>query len=178
LQERGNNCTLRNHTAKTNPSNNKELDNNPASLPWSHHIRTGSSQNVNCANKPEFLPENEEGDSRFQVLPRFRRTTSIDIHNLGGIAATRQDPFPTVKKKLGISQAPRILLRKVLSRPEALIPLNKFSFLEDEIEFVDIIGEASEEQRHARIFRITAGERSFALKVASVHNSVRLCSFC
>jgi hypothetical protein len=149
----------------------------------------------------EFLPENEEEDSTMQVLPRFRRiitTDSIDKkltkdvpchsifrspshtrHSQGVIAITQQNrhlSFPTTKKKSGVSKAPRSLLQKVLSRPGASIPLNKFSFLEDEIEFVDIIGETTEEQHHARIFRITAGGRSFALKVASIRNSIRILS--
>jgi hypothetical protein len=149
----------------------------------------------------EFLPENEEEDSTMQVLPRFRRIITTDSinkkltkdvpchsifrspshtrHSQGVIAITQQNrhlSFPTTKKKSGVSKTPRSLLQKVLSRPGASIPLNKFSFLEDEIEFVDIIGETNEEQHHARIFRITAGGRSFALKVASIRNSIRILS--
>ena len=302
LQERGNNnCPLRNHVIKTDPSNANEHHNSSASRPWSRRIRTESPQDANCANNSEsllpyhiietsssrddepnhaeseslprnqmtqrvleagdtynassecvqkdnglggshkgrtasvipkddyvekkslsdhmgtnfqssqddgcdndnseFLPENEEEDSTIQVLPRFRRIITIDSinkkltedvpchsifrspshtrHSQGVIAITQQNrrlSFPTTKKKSGVSKAPRSLLRKVLSRPGASIPLDKFSFLEDEIEFVDIIGETTEEQHHARIFRITASGRSFALKVASIRNSIRILS--
>jgi hypothetical protein len=306
LQERGNNnCPLRNHIIKTDPSNANEHDNSSASLPWSCRIRTESSQDANCANNSEsllpyhiietsssqddepyhteseslslprnqmtqqvlevgdtynassecvqkddglggnhkgctasgaipkddyvenksssdhmggtnfqsaqdgecdndnseFLLENEEEVSTIQVLPRFRRIITIDSinkkltedapcnsifrspshtrHSQGVIAITQQNrhlSFPTTEKKSGISKAPRSLLQKVLSRPGASIPLDKFSFLEDEIEFVDIIGETTEEQHHARIFRITASGRSFALKVASIRNSIQVLS--
>jgi hypothetical protein len=104
------------------------------------------------------------------VLPHIRYSQEVITIN----RPNRHFSIPTTKKKLGVSKAPQSLLQQVLTRPGVSIPLNKFSFLEDEIEFVDIIGETTEEQHHARIFRITAGGRSFALKVVSIRNSIRV----
>jgi hypothetical protein len=78
-----------------------------------------------------------------------------------GVVAIAQDnqhlSFPITRKKSGVSKESRSLLRKLLSRREASISLQKFNFLEDEIEFVDIVDDTTEGQHHARIFRITAG---------------------
>ncbi|TVY86958.1 hypothetical protein LAWI1_G005578, partial [Lachnellula willkommii] len=69
------------------------------------------------------------------------------------------------------------LLRIVLLRPRALILLDKFSFLEDDIEFLDILNKLFAFRARAIIFRIAAGGRNFALKVARrvispIHNTL------
>ncbi|CZT03149.1 uncharacterized protein RCO7_11324 [Rhynchosporium graminicola] len=155
-------------------------------------IKPQSSQDVgydNDTGNSELLPQNEEEDSRMQVLPRFRKMMTSDSLNKKAIKdvpchSTFRSPsstchsqevipvaqqyrhlsIPTTEPKSGSSSAPRSLLQKVLSRSGASIPLKQFSFREDEIEFVDIIGESFEEECHARMFRITAGGRNFALK--------------
>ncbi|XMA19767.1 hypothetical protein WAI453_012558 [Rhynchosporium graminicola] len=165
-------------------------------------IKPQSSQDVgydNDTGNSELLPQNEEEDSRMQVLPRFRKMMTSDSLNKKAIKdvpchSTFRSPsstchsqevipvaqqyrhlsIPTTEPKSGSSSAPRSLLQKVLSRSGASIPLKQFSFREDEIEFVDIIGESFEEECHARMFRITAGGRNFALKVASIRNSMQI----
>ncbi|CZT53258.1 uncharacterized protein RSE6_14735 [Rhynchosporium secalis] len=155
-------------------------------------IKLQSSQHVGYDNETEnseLLPENEEEDSRMQILPCFRKIKTSDSLNKKPIKdvpchstfrspsptcysqevftvaqQNRHLPVPTTKPKSGSSSAPRSLLQKVHSRSGASIPLKQFSFREDEIEFVDIIGESFEEECHARTFRITAGGRNFALK--------------
>ncbi|TVY14929.1 hypothetical protein LARI1_G006058, partial [Lachnellula arida] len=118
--------------------------------------------------------QDEEKDGRFQV-PSLDTTnfsspfyTPRNQRNQGVIPITRPNQqhllLPRTKTKPHMAQN---LLRIVLLRPGALIPLDKFSFLEDDIEFLDILNDAFDGERCAIIFRITAGGRSFALKVAS-----------
>lgn len=163
-------------------------------------IKSQCSQNNRCQNF-ELLSENKDEASIIHVPPLYYSITTINpinqqldeevpCHSIFGspsqmrhsrraVAITQQNghlSLPTIEKRSRVSKAPRSLLRKVLSRPRASIPLDKFRYLEDEIEFVDIIGETTEEQHHARIFRIAAGGRDYALKVVSIRNSIRVLS--
>jgi hypothetical protein len=129
-----------------------------------------SSQDGRCDNdNSEFLLENKEV-STIQVLPRSRKIITIDSinkklpedvpchsifrsplytrHSKGVIAIAQQNrhlSFLTTKKKPGILTASRSLFQKILSRLKASIPLNKFIFLKDKIEFINIISEITKE---------------------------------
>ncbi|TVY36493.1 hypothetical protein LOCC1_G008208 [Lachnellula occidentalis] len=103
------------------------------------------SPNTTIFSSPFYTPRNQRDQG---VIPITRPNQQ---HLL--LARTKTKPHTAQN-----------LLRAVLSRPGAPIPLDKFGFLEDEIEFVDILNDECDGELHSRIFRITAGGRSFALK--------------